>query len=200
MDKNYIKLISGLLIIPSIFLNRNLALLFIQVLFCIYLAIRSGRNFRLFFNLLLILTIPLIHLAQPNGLIITTVFSFPITSGALAIGLRKALILISLLYLSFYMVSDRPQFPGKLGSLVSLQLFYFGQITLTWSSIEEKRPLIEAIDNLLLALEDKTKVYEQTNTKEKGLLKDYLAAFSNLFIFYGLFFIGLTLNSGLLTI
>ncbi len=198
MDKNYIKLISGLLMLPAVFLHHNVIILFIQAIYCVFLAVKSGRKFKLIPNLLLLFSIPLIHLTQPNGLIIITVFSFPITLGALIVGLRKALILITLLYLSFYMVSDRPQFPGKFGSLVSLQLFYVGQITLTWSTIKQKRPLIKAMDQLLLNLEEK-KGTNQAAKKEKATLKDYFVVAIQLTLFYGLFLLGTTLKSGLLT-
>ena len=198
MDKNYIKLISGLLMLPAVFLHHNVIILFIQAIYCVFLAVKSGRKFKLIPNLLLLFSIPLIHLTQPNGLIIITVFSFPITLGALIVGLRKALILITLLYLSFYMVSDRPQFPGKFGSLVSLQLFYVGQITLTWSTIKQKRPLIKAMDQLLLNLEEK-KGTNQATKKEKATLKDYFVVAIQLTLFYGLFLLGTTLKSGLLT-
>ena len=76
----------------------------------------------------------------------------PITAGSLVLGARKALTLIGLLYLSQYMVTAKPSFPGRLGKVLSLQFFYFERITTRWKGME-KRDFIGALDKLLFSLE-----------------------------------------------
>jgi hypothetical protein len=163
MKNNNIKLLFGITILPALFFQNNITALFLQTLYAIFLALSSGRKFKLLPNVVLLVGLSLAHLLQPNGLLLFTIGSFPITLGSLILGSHKAFLLISLIYLSQYMVSSKPTFPGKLGALISMQLFYFGQISLTWSSISPKKPFIGAIDNLLFQL-------EQPNQNFKGAL------------------------------
>ncbi len=160
MRKGYIQLIAGLLILPSIFLQTDIVFIFLQALYAIILAISQKKKFKLLPNLILLISLSTIHLLQPNGLLLTKVGPFNITLGALILGARKAFILISLLYLSHYMVSGKVRLPGKIGSIISLQLLYVGKITSTWASLENKRPFIEAIDKLLFSLEEKEVIEE----------------------------------------
>ncbi len=145
-----VRLLAGLLALPSILFQRNFLGVIIQSLYVIVVAVSHSRRFKLLPNLLLLLSVSLAHLLQPNGLLLFSIGKFPITAGALMLGAHKAFTLISLLYLSHYMVTARPKFPGLLGQLISLQFYYFEQIREVWNSIKVKRPLIEAIDQMLL--------------------------------------------------
>jgi hypothetical protein len=64
------------------------------------------------------------------------------------------------------MVTARPNFPGKLGKLISLQFYYFERITTIWRTITPKRPFIKAIDNMLLQLSVGGKEPFSTQVKE----------------------------------
>jgi hypothetical protein len=103
--------------------------------------------------MILLVTISFAHTLSPHGLVIFSIGSYSITLGALSIGANKALLLISFIYASHYMMSTRPQIPGKLGAIISLQFYYFDRLTTNWHQIEKKRPLIGAIDELLLGIE-----------------------------------------------
>ena len=169
-----IRLAFGLAALPAILLQNNLIGILIQTIYVIILAVLHGRRFRALPNLILLLSVSAAHILQPNGLLLFTIGSFPVTLGALLIGSRKACTLIALLYLSHYMVSGKPRFPGRIGSLVSLQFTYFDAISTTWHTITPKRPLIGAIDTLLLRMsETRTPAplkQEQTRVPLKTLL------------------------------
>jgi heptaprenyl diphosphate synthase len=153
MKYSTLRLISGAFIIVGILLSQSLTLRFCMTVFIIILALNSGRKFRLLPNLILLVSISLAHTLTPNGLVLFSIGSYPITLGSLTIGASKALLLISFIYASHYMMSTRPQIPGKLGAMISLQFYYFDQLTTKWHQIEKKTPLIGAIDQLLLGIE-----------------------------------------------
>lgn len=152
MKSSNVRLYMGLLALPSILLQDSIVGIAIQAGYVIMLALTHGRRFRLLPNIILLASVSSAHLLQPHGLHLFSIGNFPITVGALLLGARKAFTLIALLYLSHYMVTGRPQFPGRLGKLVSLQFYYFERITTSWRSISPKRPFIPAIDRLLMLL------------------------------------------------
>lgn len=166
MSKSHLRLLLGLMSLPAILLQDNLVGIALQVLLVIILAVTHGRRFRLLPNLILLISVSSAHLLQPNGLHLASIGGFPITAGALMLGARKALVLVALLYLSHYMVTGRPRFPGKLGTLISMQFFYVDRITTGWHSIHPKRPFIGAIDRLLLSLEEQEAEAIDTNAEK----------------------------------
>jgi heptaprenyl diphosphate synthase len=170
MKYSTLRLISGAFIIAGILLSQSLILRLCITIFIIILALNSGRKFRLLPNLILLITISFAHTLSPNGLVIFSIGSYPITLGALSVGANKALLLISFIYASHYMMSTRPQIPGKLGAIISLQFYYFDQLTTTWHQIERKRPLIGAIDELLLGIEEE-RVEKDINKTEIRYVK-----------------------------
>lgn len=149
-----LNLISGAFIILGILLSTSLILQLIIAIYVIILASNKGRKFRLLPNIILLISISLAHTFTPSGLVLFSIGSYPITLGSLTLGAKKALLLISFIYASHYMMSTRQQIPGKLGYIISLQFYYFDQLTTRWNKIEKKKPLIQAIDQLLLGLED----------------------------------------------
>ncbi len=167
MKYSTLRIISGAIIIVSIILSKSLVSRFLMTVFIIILAINSGRKFRILPNIILLITVSFANTLSPNGLVLFTIGSYPITQGALTIGANKALLLISFIYTSHYMMSSRPQIPGKLGALLSLQFYYFDCLTSKWHQIEKKTPLIGAIDQLLISIEEdaKNNPIEKTETR-----------------------------------
>ncbi|MGD1815833.1 MAG: hypothetical protein ACPKNR_02260 [Pleomorphochaeta sp.] len=153
MKYSTLRLISGAFIILGILLSPTLTSSFLITIFVIILALNSGRKFRLMPNLILLISISLAHTLTPHGLVIFSIGSYSITLGSLTMGAKKAFLLISFIYASHYMMSTRPQIPGKLGAIISLQFYYFDRLTTKWHQIEKKTPLIGAIDQLLLGIE-----------------------------------------------
>ncbi|MDD3823208.1 MAG: hypothetical protein WCY74_04935 [Sphaerochaetaceae bacterium] len=169
MSASQATLLMGILSLPALLLQDNLLGIACQVLYVIFLAIGRGRKFRILPNLILLISVSSAHLLQPNGLHLVSLGGFSVTLGALLLGARKALTLMGLLYLSHFMVSGRPEFPGKLGKLVAMQFYYFEKITTGWRSIQPKRPFIGAIDRLMLLLEDSGS--EPASISTKGSLR-----------------------------
>jgi hypothetical protein len=167
MKYSTLRLISGAFIITGVIFSQSLVLRFIITLFIITLALRSGRKFRLLPNIILLVSISLAHTLSPNGLVLFSIGSYPITLGSLSMGANKALLLISFIYASHYMMSTRPQIPGKLGAVLSLQFYYFDRLTTKWRQIEKKTPLIGAIDELLLGIEKEE--LDRGNIKQKEI-------------------------------
>jgi hypothetical protein len=88
-------------------------------------------------NLILLISISLAHTLTPHGLVIFSIGSYSITLESLTMGAKKAFLLISFIYASHYMMSTRPQIPGKLGAIISLQFYYFDRLTTKWHQIEK---------------------------------------------------------------
>lgn len=148
-----LNIISGAFIIIGILLSQYLVLQFLIAIYVIILASNKGRKFRLLPNIILLISISIAHIFTPSGLVLFSIASYPITLGSITIGAKKALLLISFIYASHYMMSTRQQIPGKLGHIISLQFYYFDQLTTRWNKLEKKRPLIQAIDQLLQGIE-----------------------------------------------
>jgi uncharacterized membrane protein len=146
------RLITGLIILPAFLLQPSTAATAALALLALGAAAIVGRRIRILPNLLVLVSVTLANLLQANGLVLFEVWGFAVTAGALSIGLKKALTLIGLIYLSQYMVSRRPRLPGLFGYVVSLQLYYFEQITQKWRS-QEKGGLIHRLDQMLYRLE-----------------------------------------------
>ncbi len=186
-----IRLIAGLCMLPALLLQNNIIGAILQVTYIVILALTHGRKFRIIPNVVILLSVSLAHLMQPNGLRLFTIANFPITAGALALGARKALILIGLLYLSQFMITGRPTFPGKLGKILSLQFYYFERITTEWKDIP-KRPFIGALDNLLFSLETINPNQEIILGKNpmKSKKRESLLAVLHIIVFWVLYVLG----------
>ncbi|MFA5468681.1 MAG: hypothetical protein WC224_06450 [Sphaerochaetaceae bacterium] len=181
-----LRLLAGLIALPALLFQSNFLALLIQSAYIIILAVSHSRRFKLLPNLLLLFSVSLAHLLQPNGLHLFSIGRFPVTAGALLLGAHKAFTLISLLYLSQYMVTARPQFPGALGKLITLQFYYFERIREAWHI---KRPLTEAIDEMLLELEvDPSKATKRETSKAP--LREFLWNSIHIIVLWALFFIG----------
>ena len=186
-----LRLSIGLLMLPAILLQNNLVGVALQASYIIILALAYGRRFKLLPNLIILLSVSAAHLLQPNGLRLFSIGTFPITAGALALGARKALVLIGLLYLSQYMVTGRPTFPGKLGKIISLQFYYFERITTEWKNIQ-KKPIIGALDTLLFTLEriDTTGDRSTLSQTKPADRRDWMLGGWHVGVLWGLYFLG----------
>lgn len=195
MKRSQVRLFMGLAALPAILLQEHPMGMALQAIYVIMLAISHGRSFRLLPNLILLLSVSSAHLLQPNGLQLATVGNFTITAGSLILGARKALTLIALLYLSHYMVTGRPRFPGRLGKLVSMQFLYLDRVTTSWRAIHPKRPFIGAIDRLLLIVEkpdDVTGTASESAEDPPATTRAIVVNAVHLMVLWALYLIGLT--------
>ncbi len=173
------RLITGLLILPAFLLQESLIGVIIIAVIALTLARLHGRRIRLVPNVLIFISVVTANLLQKNGLVITEFFGFEVTSGALELGIKKAVTLIGLIYISQFMVSKRPALPGRFGSLVSLQLYYFEQVLERWKETNEDS-LFSRIDSLMILLEETTLVDSRIPDREesKDLLPLYVIIIS----------------------
>jgi hypothetical protein len=188
-----IRLGAGLFMLPALLLQNNLTGAVLQVVYIIMLALTHGRQFRIVPNVVILVSVSLAHLMQPNGLRLFTIGNFPITAGALALGARKAFVLIGLLYLSQFMITGKPTFPGKLGKILSLQFYYFERITTGWKDIP-KRPFIGALDKLLFSLETVDPVQENMlgNNPTESIKRESILGLLHIVVFWALYVLGRT--------
>lgn len=142
----------GMVMLPLFLLQEQLLLKAAMTLLFILLAVMHGRRFRPLPPAVMLLTVTGANLLQKNGEVLVSIGSFDVTWGALSIGMSKALTLIGMIYLSSFMVSARPNLPGALGRLLSLQLFYFERITEAFKT-HSKGTLLERLDRVLFSLE-----------------------------------------------
>ncbi|MBN2861098.1 MAG: hypothetical protein JXK93_12600 [Sphaerochaetaceae bacterium] len=155
MNPSLLRVLTGAAIIPAIILMDHLAGTFAITVILILLAVKEGRRFRPLPNIILLTTVSAAHTLQPYGRYLFSIFTHPVTLGSLAIGAHKALLLISFIYLSHYIMASKPVIPGKLGSLLSLQFYYLDRLTSEWKSIPHKRPYLAVIDALLVRVSDR---------------------------------------------
>ncbi len=154
-DRRNIPLAAGLLMLPALVFQDSLVPLAVQVTFLIVLQLILKRRVRIMPNVIMIAVITGVNLVQPYGRIFITVMGLPITQGALELGLRRSLTLIGLIYLSRFMVIHNPRFPGKIGSLLSLQFTYYESFLQNRINFRPKH-IIESLDSLLTELEEGT--------------------------------------------
>ncbi|MCK9286660.1 MAG: hypothetical protein PHU24_01660 [Sphaerochaetaceae bacterium] len=146
------QLLAGLVMLPALLFQNSFDALVLQTVLAVCIALLSGRKFKLLPNLMILFAVVVANIFQPNGKLLFSILGYPITSGAILIGLHKSFLLIGLLYLSQYMVSGNPAFPGKLGNLIAQQFYYFDLIRNRWSSLDKRHP-IEALDSLLISFD-----------------------------------------------
>jgi hypothetical protein len=152
MQKPDVRIAAGLLMIPAFLLQPGLVVQGLQVFFLIVLAAVHGRKIRIVMITIVLTSITAMNMLQENGRLLASIGSFPITLGALLTGLEKALTLIGMIYLSQYMVSGKPRFPGRFGQLLSKQFLYFEHLVTTWKK-PEKGKFIESLDIMLEEME-----------------------------------------------
>ncbi|MHC1693165.1 MAG: hypothetical protein AB9828_09080 [Sphaerochaetaceae bacterium] len=197
MKRKNLRLATGLLILPALLFQSHPLVLLIQVIHTIILALTHGRKFKLLPNLLVLCSVSLANLIQPNGLRLFSIGSFPITAGAMVLGAHRALTLIGLLYLSQYMVTGKPSFPGKMGRLLAMQFYYFERIT-TQRGMMERKDFIASLDRLLFSLDQDKDQDQETIGENQGqavVLQDWAVAAVNITIAWILLAVG---NSGLI--
>lgn len=151
-SKNNLPMLFGLSMIPAIVFTDSVWILSAQLLFLLTLHKVQGRKIKLLPNIIMIASISVLNLLQANGKVLYYLGDFPVTEGALVIGLRKAFLLIELIYLSQYMVSRNPVFPGKAGALLSLQFSYFNRLMKNRFSLHPGR-FMKDVDEMIITME-----------------------------------------------
>ncbi len=159
MEGRNIPLAAGLLMLPALVFQDALLPLALQVLFLIILQLVIGRKIRFLPNIIMLISITVLNLFQAHGRVLADVIGMQITQGALEIGLRRALMLIGLIYLSRFMVFRKPRFPGRIGRLLSLQFAFYEGFLSRRPSLKPQQ-IIEHLDKLLMEQEALAEEFE----------------------------------------
>jgi heptaprenyl diphosphate synthase len=138
---------------PALLFNPNPQLRLAQFLFFWLLSWLSGAKNNPLVTILIILCITVFNLFVPYGRVLYTIGIVEITSGALVMGIQRAVTLEGLIMLSRFSVRRDIHIPGRFGEMIgesfriyALLLDRKGQIT--WKNI------IADIDRLMIELSE----------------------------------------------
>ena len=157
--------IASLLCIAAILLTQTLPYLALLTLIMYLLQLTARRKIRLLPPLMLLISLALLSLFEPNGKVLLSLGSVAFTEGSLNLACTKALRLMSLLAASQCLTASNPRLKGKAGSILLLDLAYFGQLSSSFRAT--KGSLVNRIDQTLQsAASGNGKAYaEQNRTK-----------------------------------
>jgi hypothetical protein len=141
----------GLILTPSVVLQDHLWLKAAQAAILVLLALAAGRvRFpgALLGSFLFVVATVVINLLSPLGRLLVRLGPLRVTSGALTAGLRKALTVLALAYLSRLCVREDLRLPGPAGRYLRLTFGYLNALLVRrWAIVG--RDLIGRIDNAL---------------------------------------------------
>ena len=157
--------IATLLCIVAILSARSLLSLALITGLMYLMQVTARRKIRITPPLMLIISLLLLSLFEPNGRVLYSVGSLAFTSGSLELALTKALRLISLLSASQSLTASNPKLKGRAGSLVMLSLSYFSLLSGSFKATEGS--VINRIDQALLnTAANKQKIIPKPNEKQ----------------------------------
>jgi len=139
---------AGLLSVPPFLLQNHLVLQALQAGLFIAAALLAGKRVRLLPPVIILVSVSILNLVSPIGRVLTSLWRFSVTSGALYLGLHKSLTLIGLIFLSRATVRPDLTLPGRFGAVVSRSFYFFDRINETWETVP-KQKIIPRLDALL---------------------------------------------------
>jgi uncharacterized membrane protein len=119
----------GAAMLPPFFFHADPLLRALQLLLCLAASLSAGRKFRPLPGLIVLSAVLFAHILMPVGEVMLRIFDFPLTRGAIDLGLEKGLSIVALVYLSRFAVSKELQLPGLPGRLLYTVLSYFEELT-----------------------------------------------------------------------
>jgi heptaprenyl diphosphate synthase len=144
--------IAGLFMMLVFLFTTSLVSKALQFLFFLALAFFSGRKIRPVLALLVMLGIVAGNLLVPYGKILAEWGPVQLTQGALLAGLRRALTLEGLVFLSGAFIRADLRLPGVFGAALGESFRLFAVLQNRNTNFDRKR-VIEGIDGLMLELE-----------------------------------------------
>lgn len=163
--------VASLLCVAAVITTEGLAFLALVTALMYVLQLLSGRKLRLLPPLMLLLSLVLLSLFEPNGKVLFSLGTVAFTEGSLILALQKALRLMSLLAASQCLVASNPKIRGKAGAILLLTLAYFS--ILSTSFRDTKGNLTERVDQALMraAMREETIAVPR---KQKRAINTYL--------------------------
>jgi hypothetical protein len=133
---------------PAFLFQRNTAILGIEILLFFTLSLfRRGRA-AVLSPFLILCFITFFNLFTPYGKILLRIGSFAVTDGALFQGLRRAEVLVGMVFLSQFALDPRIALAGGAGKFLSQMFAAFNRITAEKISLNPRQILV-AVDNRL---------------------------------------------------
>ena len=124
IDKRLL-LIHGLIILPAFLLQQSVPVRIIQVLFFLLTLLLLRKKTGILFAVISITGITLVNALVPSGRVIFTLQGFPLTMGAIRLGLLKSTTFTGLLFISRLSVSADTALPGRAGRFIGRVLTFF---------------------------------------------------------------------------
>jgi hypothetical protein len=133
---------------PAFLFQRNIAILAVEILlfFCLSL-FRRGRA-ALLSPFLILCFITFFNLFTPYGKILLRIGTFTVTDGALFQGLRRAEVLVGMVYLSQFALDSSLSLTGRAGKFLSEMFAAFNRITAEKIPLNPKQILVAVDDRL----------------------------------------------------
>ena len=141
----------GLLTLPALVFQDQALYRALNAALYLGLVLASGQRIRLLPPLLLLASVTAAALLTPYGKVLFSVWGWPITRGALLMGLSRGALLLGLFYLSRFSVLPGVDLPGRLGGGIAKVFFYFERFCDNRAALSIK-DLPASLDRLLLAV------------------------------------------------
>lgn len=142
------RLACGLILIITLLFVDNLIVQCLIVLMSVILVLSDSSTIKLLPAVIMSASIILFNLFVPFGKVLAEPFGLPITEGALLLGIKKALIIEGMVFISRWMLKDGLKLPGKIGTLVSQAFDILGSLSANRKKLDPKN-LIHSIDEIM---------------------------------------------------
>ena len=146
--KNPYRMIFGLILILMLLFADNLIAQGLIVLLSVILIISDSSKIKPLPAIIMSASIILFNLVVPFGKVLAEPFGLPITEGAILLGIKKALIIEGMVYISRWMLKAGLKIPGKIGTLVSQAFDILSSLSASRKKIDPKN-LIHSIDEIM---------------------------------------------------
>jgi hypothetical protein len=176
---------------PAFLFQRNTAVLAVEIVLFFSLSLfRRGRA-AVLSPFLILCFITFFNLFAPYGKILFHIGAFTVTDGALFQGLRRAEVLVGMLFLSQFALDSRMKLPGGAGKFLLLMFAAFNRITAEKIPLNP-RQILAAVDNRLFDSYFTDEPMPTTGTPSPVSLKTTMLGWVLLIVFpallYGLLF------------
>jgi uncharacterized membrane protein len=142
------RFIAGLALILALMFSANLAVQAGITIAAIILVLSDRMKIRLVPALVMSASIILFNLFVPYGKVLWAPFSLPVTEGALLSGIKKALTIEGMLFVSRWMLASGFTLPGRAGALIAEAFSIVGALSAGRKKIDP-RNLVASLDDLM---------------------------------------------------
>ena len=179
--------ITGLLIMPAMLFAPSVVRISQFLFFCL-VAWLCGKKSRPLITLTVMLFIVAFNLIVPHGQVLFSIGAFRITSGALWVGIHRAVTLAGLIMLSRAMIRQDLKIPGLFGELIGESFRIFSIIMNQRHRITRKN-LISDIDQMMVDLSNDSgeaapQAAPASRTKPLGFVVLILAVLFSWFLWF----------------